>query len=76
MKLPNKLFSYRESVISKFPIILSILVREGHLTIYELYIHVNNKFDSITEFIDVIECLFVLGKIEYDYQSRRVRYVA
>ncbi|MGL4107497.1 ABC-three component system middle component 7 [Clostridium sp. LP20] len=73
MKLPNKLFSYSESIINKFPIILNILEKE-ELTVYELYIKVINKFAGITEFIETLECLFVLGKIEYNYISRRVYY--
>lgn len=75
MKLPNKLFSYRESIISKFPIILSVLEKEKCLTIYELYIYVINKFEDISEFMETIESLYILGKIEYSYESRRVYYV-
>jgi hypothetical protein len=74
MKLPNKLFSYRESIISKFPIILNALEKERHLTIYELYINVINKFEDIAEFLEAVECLYLLGKIEYSYELRRVYY--
>ncbi|HEY9160995.1 MAG TPA: ABC-three component system middle component 7 [Desulfomonilia bacterium] len=74
MKLPNKLFSYRESIISKFPIILNALEQEKHLTIYELYINVINKFEDIAEFLEAVECLYALGKIEYSYEMRRVYY--
>ncbi|MBU3216862.1 hypothetical protein LL033_14985 [Clostridium estertheticum] len=73
--MPNKLFSYSESIISKFPIILNVLEEEKHLTIYELYIHVIKRFDDITEFAETVECLFVLGKIDYNYQLRRVNHV-
>ncbi len=75
MKLPNKLFSYRESIISKFPIILNALEKEKHFTIYELYISVINKFEDISEFLEAVECLYALGKIEYSYELRRVYYV-
>ncbi len=75
MKLPNKLFDYNESIISKFPIVLNVLQEEENLTIYELYIHVIHKFNDITEFIETVECLFILGKIEYNYQARRVHNV-
>lgn len=76
MKLPNKLFSYRESILSKFPVILNAVKEKEHLTIYELYLDVINKFDDITEFLETIECLYVLGKIGYNYELRRVFYVA
>lgn len=72
MKLPNKLFTFRESIISKFPIILKTLEKENHLTIYELYISEINKFEDISEFLEAIECLYALGKIEYSYELRRV----
>lgn len=75
MKLPNKLFSYRESIISKFPIILNVLGQEKHLTIYELYINVIEKFENITEFFETVECLYILGKIEYSYVSGRIYHV-
>lgn len=75
MKLPNKLFSYKESVISKFPIILNILEQDKPLTICELYLNVTNKFESVTEFFETVECLYVLGKIEYSYESRRIYHV-
>jgi len=75
MRLPNKLFSYRESIISKFPIILNALEQESHLTIYELYINVISKFENISEFLEAVECLYALGIIEYSYEVRRVYYV-
>ncbi|AWE06060.1 hypothetical protein DCE79_00930 [Lysinibacillus sp. 2017] len=74
MKLPNKLFSYKESTISKFPIILNELVEKEYITIYQLYLNVSSKFDGITEFLESIECLYVLGKIDYDFKLRRVIY--
>lgn len=72
MKLPNKLFSYRESIISKFPIILNVLEQDKRLTIYELYLNVSPKFVDITEYFEVLESLYILGKIEYNYELRRV----
>lgn len=75
MKLPNKLFSYHESVIGKFPIILSVMEQEKYLSIFELYIKVIDNFESITEFSETVECLYMLNKIDYSYVSRRIRYV-
>lgn len=75
MKLPNKLYSYRESIISKFPIILDVFEQENHLTIYDLYINVNKKFGDISEFFETVECLYVLGKIEYSYELRKIYHV-
>lgn len=75
MKLPNKLYSYSESVISSFPLILAILKKENSLTILQLYVKVSTKIESIVEFIQVLDCLYFLGKIEYNYESRRIYYV-
>ncbi|WP_375162236.1 ABC-three component system middle component 7 [Fictibacillus sp. WQ 8-8] len=72
MKLPNKLFSYKESVISKFPIILFEIKEKKHITIYQLYLNVVNEFESTAEFIETLECLYTLGKIDYDYNLRRI----
>ncbi|WP_411829820.1 ABC-three component system middle component 7 [Paenibacillus ehimensis] len=72
MKFPNKLYSYKESIISKFPIILNALDKDKHSTIFDLYISVINKFQDTTEFLDALECLYVLGKIEYSFELRRV----
>lgn len=74
MKLPNKLFSYEESIISKFPIVLNELNGKEYITIYQLYINVIKKFDGISEFMQLLECLYALGKIDCDYKLRRISY--
>lgn len=75
MKLPNKLYSYSESVISNFPVVLSVLRKENSLTILQLYDKVNRIIGNAVEFIETLDCLYVLGKIEYNYESRRIYYV-
>lgn len=72
MKLPNKLFSYKESIISKFPIVLNELNGKEYITINQLYVNVIKKYDSVSEFIESLECLYALGKIDYDYKLRRI----
>ena len=74
MKLPNKLFSYKESTISKLPVVLSEIIENEYVTIYQLYMNVIGKFDNISEFLEVLECLYALGKIDYDNELRRIRY--
>ena len=75
MKLPNKLFSYNESILSKFPIVLNELNEKEYITIYQLYVNVIGKFDSVSEFLEALECLYALRKIDYDFKLRRIRYV-
>lgn len=75
MKLPNKLFSYNESVISKFPFILEIVSEKENISIMELYHSVNIKFEDISEFLQALDCLYALGKLEYYSNLRRISYV-
>ncbi|MED4040985.1 ABC-three component system middle component 7 [Niallia taxi] len=72
MKLPNKLFSFKESIISKFPIVLNELNGKEYITISQLYLNLINEFDDISEFIELLECLYTLGKIDYDDKLRRI----
>lgn len=64
MVLPGKNAVYKDSVISKFPIILSILSDEKFCKITDLQIKTENQFSSIAEFVQAMDCLFALGKIE------------
>lgn len=63
MRLPNKVITYKESTISKFPVILSCL-REEDLTPVTLYKKVKSKVEDIGEYIDILDCLYAMGKIE------------
>ena len=65
MILPDKLFSYNESILSKFPLVLKEL-RKNPMGVHELYQKVIHQMDGVNEFIDVLDCLYALRKIEYD----------
>ncbi len=71
MQLPNKIVSFKESVLYKFPIILCEL-EKNKISINELYMKTMKSFKSIDEFIDVLDCLFALNKIQYDEESGRL----
>ncbi|MNO25483.1 hypothetical protein D3C76_153200 [compost metagenome] len=75
MKFPNKLYTYNDSVISKLPVILKQIENNKELSLSDLYYSVNSKFQNITEFLDALDCLYTLGKIEYSFDSRRVNNV-
>lgn len=72
MLLPNKIISYNESILSKFPIVLDVLNDNDYL-IFDLYEQLKTSLD-IESFIEVLDCLFALGKIEIDYVTRSIRY--
>lgn len=74
MRLPSKITSYKESSLSKFPFLLDKLNEDG-LSVYELYEVTNKNFKNIEEFIDTLDYLFALRKIEFDRESGRITYV-
>lgn len=61
MKFPNKVTSFKESTLSKFPIILKHLKVKDY-TVLSLFNAVRKKM-TIKEYIDALDCLFVLDKI-------------
>lgn len=64
--LPNKTVTYRESVISKFPLILQFLQNHKSVKAGELYGKFKKEFSSIHIFVQTLDCLFALGKIKFD----------
>lgn len=75
MKLPNKVITYKESLLAKFPIVL-VLLKEQEISADLLYKKVKFKVDDIGEFMEIMDCLFALGKIELDVKKGVIRYVA
>lgn len=74
MKLPNKVITYKESLLAKFPIVLSIL-KEQEISADLLYEKVKSKLDDIGEFMEIMDCLYALGKIELDPKKGVIHYV-
>ena len=74
MRLPSKITSYRESVISKFSPVLSVL-QESDIEIFALYKITRKHFCSIEEFMDTLDCLYALRKIRYDEEREVLCYV-
>ena len=64
MKMPNKVTPYKESSIAKFPVVLSLLEKKD-MTPSELFSKVKkNKIQNIDEFVEIIDCLYAMHKIE------------
>lgn len=70
MKFPNKIIRYSESAISKFSSVLFSL-RESK-TIVALFNEIREEFDNVADFVDTLDCLYALGKINYNFETRRV----
>ncbi len=71
MKMPNKVTPYKESSIAKFPVVLELLERES-MTPSELFSKVRkSKIQNIDEFVEIIDCLYAMHKIEIDGEVLR-----
>lgn len=74
MKLPNKVTSYQESVLSKLTILLDVLSLKD-LSVLELFFKTRRHFTDTSEFIDTLDCLFALNKLEYNEEMAVLHYV-
>lgn len=71
MKLPSKIFTYKESSLSKLaPILKCLEERSGSPAV----IYKANKkiFKNTNDFADCLTVLFALGKIKFDPKSERI----
>jgi hypothetical protein len=71
MLLPNKLFSYNQSVLSKLPAFLTALDKPTNLK--DLYQNIQCATMSPMEFMEVLDCLYALNKIDIDNEGRLYR---
>jgi hypothetical protein len=74
MLLPNKVTSYKESILEKFPILLKEITTED-ISVPELFKKVKPKIGSIAGYLRVLDCLFALKKIELTEQTEILHYV-
>lgn len=62
MRLPSKVINYKKSIISKFPLILSAVIKRP-TTVSYLYRSLKEFFFNISEFTETLVCLYALNKI-------------
>ena len=74
MRLPNKVITYNESVLPTLPLAL-LALREKDLTPKELYERLKGSVNDIGEFVEVIDCLYALGRVELDSDRGVLCYV-
>ena len=74
MRLPNKLYSYEESTLSKFPIVLRAL-RDSDSGVTELYERIKTSVPDVSEYKEILDSLYALGKIDIDDKEAVLRYV-
>lgn len=75
MRLPSKIFSYKESILSKYPLVLSIL-NERPVSVRELFMEIKSSTEDVGEFLEIIDCLYALGAIDYDEETRTLKNVS
>lgn len=63
MILPNKLFSYAESDLPKFVVVLNELNKK-QCSVSKLYGQVKRNFKDVNDFIRVLDSLYLLSKID------------
>jgi len=63
MKLPSKVTTYKNSAISLFPVVLTYL-EKGDMMPSDLYKKMKNKVSGIQEFLEILDSLYALNKIE------------
>ena len=74
MRLPSRVTPYRSSPFAKFPVILSAL-REWDMSPRALYNQTKSKTFTVADFIEVLDCLYLLGKVEFIKEKGVLHYV-
>ena len=75
MRLPSKVCTYKESVLSRFPVFLNLLKKES-MGIKELYRSTASQIEDVSEFVEILSCLFILDKISLDLEDGVITYVS
>lgn len=74
MRFPSKITPYKDSVLVKFPMILSFL-ENTEMKPDDLYKKVKSKVTDIGEFLEILDCLYALGAVELIEERDVLRYV-
>lgn len=74
MKFPSKVTPYQASILAKFPIALSHL-ETADMKPEELYKKMKSKVADVGEFVEIMDCLYALGKVELIEEGGTLHYV-
>jgi hypothetical protein len=74
MLLPNKITPFRESVLVNFPLLLKEIKTED-ISVIELFKKAKLNIGSIADYLEALDCLFALKKIELNEQAEILHYV-
>lgn len=68
MKMPSKVTDYKESTLANLPKILKELNKQS-MNPHQLFKATRRNFDDVGEFVESLDCLFLLGKICFDKET-------
>jgi hypothetical protein len=68
MRLPSKVTTFKESTLALFPLLLKEVMVED-VPPLALFEKVKGEDDDISNFVEALDCLFALGKIELHEQT-------
>ena len=71
IRLPNKLYTFEESILALFPTIMAALTDEPK-TVLALYEELKPAIPETTDFIDALTLLLTINAIELDPDTRTV----
>ena len=74
MKFPNKVTPYQASILAKFPMVL-VLLEQQDMKPGDLYKKIKSKVSDVGEFLEILDCLYALGKIELNREGGALHYV-
>lgn len=74
MRLPSKIFSYDESIVAQFPVLLQML-SDSPMPVRQLYELTRGYWESIGAYIEALDCLYALGRIRFDDNKENLLYV-
>lgn len=71
MLVPNKTISLNESCLYRATQLLSKM--KDNMTVNELYLSEKKSFNDMSDFIDVLDLLYVLGKISFNKEGTVIK---
>jgi hypothetical protein len=74
MLLPSKVATFESSVLSKLPVALNIVSKESKSPA-ALFAEMSRSVKDIAEYIETLDCLYALGKIDFNKKTRLIDYV-
>ena len=65
MIMPGKMTALRDSTLYKMTDIMDA-IRRGPVSVTMLYENLNGRFDGVKDYIDALDCLYMLRRIYID----------